>query len=409
MAWMRGISSFRDAVTRNSRERASTPIGKRRWPRRIAIVGFVLIALFYVGGGWYFSGQIRSGGLEPREPERNFNVTVERIDGDLIVLSGDDESIDDPGQYALYWEGGFGLVGEVISISPTGVERKYVGTTGSPPPLAPQEVDLDAWYYPRDPADAGLAFDDVTYSSPVGDMRAWYVPASDVPANTWAIHVHGWRADRRETIRTLPVFHAAGIDSLAVEYRNDPGAPPDPTGLYRFGRTEWEDIEGAVRYALDHGAAQIVLVGFSTGATGEMAFLERSDIAGSVVGVVFDSPNIDFGRAVKIEARDTALIPGLPFTVPDSLTATAMLIADLRYDVGWRDIDYVDNDRLTVPALVFHGDADRTVPLSVSEDFASAHPGQVELVITPGADHVRSWNVDRDRYERILSQFLGAL
>ena len=129
---MRGISSFRDAVTRNSRERASTPIGKRRWPRRIAIVGFVLIALFYVGGGWYFSGQIRSGGLEPREPERNFNVTVERIDGDLIVLSGDDESIDDPGQYALYWEGGFGLVGEVISITPPGVERKYVGTTGSP-------------------------------------------------------------------------------------------------------------------------------------------------------------------------------------------------------------------------------------------------------------------------------------
>ena len=289
------------------------------------------------------------------------------------------------------------------------MERKYVGTTGSPPPLAPQEVDLDAWYYPRDPADAGLAFDDVTYSSPVGDMRAWYVPASDVPANPWALPVNGWRADRRETIRTLPVFHAAGIDSLAVEYRNDPGAPPDPTGLYRFGRTEWEDIEGAVRYALDHGAAQIVLVGFSTGATGEMAFLERSDIAGSVVGVVFDSPNIDFGRAVKTEARDTALIPGLPFTVPDSLTATAMLIADLRYDVGWRDIDYVDNDRLTVPALVFHGDADRTVPLSVSEDFASAHPDQVELVITPGADHVRSWNVDRDRYERILSQFLGAL
>ena len=386
------------------------PEAKRRWPLRLAIIVMVVVALFYVGGGWYFSGQIRSGALEPRAPERNFDVTIERIDGDTIVLSGDDTAIDDPGEYALYWEDGFGLVGDVESITPVGVRRPFVVAAGAPPPLAPQEVDLDSWYYPTDPADAGLVFDEVTYNSPVGDMAAWYVPAGDVSAETWAIHAHGWRTDRREAIRTLPTYHAVGIDSLVIEYRNDPDAPPDPTGLYRFGRTEWQDIEGAVRYALDHSAEQVILVGYSTGATGEIAFLERSALAETVVGLVFDSPNIDFGRVVKTEARDTALIPGLPFTVPDSLTATAMFIADIRYDVGWQDIDYVDHDHpLTVPALVFHGDADRTVPLSVSEDFAEAHPDRVQLVVTAHADHVRSWNVDREGYERLLSEFLTAL
>jgi len=383
---------------------------KRRWPLRLAIIVMVVVALFYVGGGWYFSGQIRSGGLEPAAPERNFGVTIERIDGDTVVLSGDDTAIDDPGEYSLYWDGGFGLLGDVESITPEGVRRPFVVAVGSPPPLTPQEVDFDSWYYPANPGDAGLVFEDVIYSSPVGDMNAWYVPAGDLPAETWAIHAHGWRTDRREAIRTLPTFHGVGIDSLVIEYRNDPDAPPDPTALYRFGRTEWQDIEGAVRYALDHGAQRVILVGYSTGATGEMAFLERSELAGTVVGLVFDSPNIDFGRVIKTQARDTALIPGLPFTVPDSLTATAMLIADLRYDVGWRDIDYVDHDHpLTVPALVFHGDADGTVPLSVSEDFAKAHPDQVRLVITAQADHVRSWYVDRDRYERMLSEFLTAL
>jgi alpha-beta hydrolase superfamily lysophospholipase len=383
---------------------------KRRWPMRLAIIVMVVVALFYVGGGWYFSGQIRSGGLEPRAPERNFGVTIERIDGDTVVLSGDDTAIDDPGEYSLYWDGGFGLLGDVESITPEGVRRPFVVAIGSPPPLAPQEVDFDSWYYPANPGDAGLVFNDVIYSSPVGDMNAWHVPAGDQPAETWAIHAHGWRTDRREAIRTLPTFHGVGIDSLVIEYRNDPDAPPDPTALYRFGRTEWQDIEGAVRYALDHGAQRVILVGYSTGATGEMAFLERSELAGTVVGLVFDSPNIDFGRVIKTQARDTALIPGLPFTVPDSLTATAMLIADLRYDVGWRDIDYVDHDQpLTVPALVFHGDADGTVPLSVSEDFAEAHPDQVRLVITAQADHVRSWNVDRERYERVLEEFLTAL
>jgi fermentation-respiration switch protein FrsA (DUF1100 family) len=128
------------------------------------------------------------------------------------------------------------------------------------------------------------------------------------------------------------------------------------------------------------------------------------------VGVVFDSPNIDFGRVVKGEAQDTSLIPGLPFKVPNSLTAVAMYITDLRYDVGWDEINYVSRtDALTVPALVFHGDDDGTVPLSVSQDFAASNPGLVTLVVTPGADHVRSWNVDIDGYESTLEAFLRSL
>ncbi len=276
--------------------------------------------------------------------------------------------------------------------------------------MSPDEVDFDSWYYPTDPADARLAFENVQYQSPLGDFDAWYVPAADQPATTWAIHAHGWRTDRRESIRPLDTFYGAGIDSLVIELRNDPDAPADPSGLYRFGRTEWQEIEGAVRYAMDNGAEQVILAGYSTGATGEMAFLEQSELADNVVAIFFDSPNLDFGRAVMVEARDTALIPGLPFTVPDSLTATAMAIADLRFDVGWREINYVDDEGvLTVPSLVFHGDQDGTVPLSVSEDFAAANPEWVQLVVFPGADHVRSWNADRTRYETTLGDFLTAL
>jgi pimeloyl-ACP methyl ester carboxylesterase len=384
--------------------------GKRRWPLWLLFAGLGLIAIFYLGGGWYFSGQIHSGGLVPEAPERNFDVTIESINDDTVVLAGDDDAIEDPGVYALHWDGGFAVVGNVESVTPAGVSRPLVSITGTPPPMTPEEVDLDSWIYPTDPSDTGLIFENVTYTSPLGEMDAWYVPVGGAPADTWAIHAHGWRTDRREMIRTLPTFHDAGIDSLVIEYRNDPSAPADPSGLYRFGRTEWQDVEAAVRYALDHGAEQVILVGFSTGATGEFAFLEQSGISESVVGVVFDSPNIDFGRAVRTEAQQTTLVPGLPFTVPDSLTATAMFIADKRYDVGWEAIDYVGHENaITVPALIFHGDADGTVPLSVSQDLAEAYPDLVTLVITPGADHVRSWNVDRDNYEEQLRRFLSTL
>ncbi len=87
-----------------------------------------------------------------------------------------------------------------------------------------------------------------------------------------------------------------------------------------------------------------------------------------------------------------------------------MAIADLRFDVGWEEINYVDDGgTLAVPTLVIHGDQDGTVPLSVSEDFAAANPEWVELVVFPGADHVRSWNTDRARYETTLAEFLAAL
>jgi pimeloyl-ACP methyl ester carboxylesterase len=384
--------------------------GKRRWPWWLLFAGLGLAAIFYLGGGWYFSGQIHSGGLVPEAPERNFDVTIESIDGDTVVLAGDDDAIDDPGVYALHWDGGFALIGGIESIDTQGVHRTLTAITGTQPPMTPEEVDLDSWIYPTDPSDAGLTFEDVTYTSSLGEMDAWYVPAGDAPADTWAIHAHGWRTDRREMLRTLPTFHEAGIDSLVIEYRNDQGAPADPSGLYRFGRTEWHDIEAAVQYSLDHGAERVILVGFSTGATGEFAFLEQSEISDSVVGVVFDSPNIDFGRAVKTEAQQTTLIPGLPFTVPDSLTATAMFIADERFDIGWKAIDYVGHEHaLTVPVLIFHGDADGTVPLSVSTDLAAAYPNLVTLVVTPDADHVRSWNVDPGGYEEQLQKFLSAL
>jgi pimeloyl-ACP methyl ester carboxylesterase len=383
---------------------------KRRWPWWLLFAGLGLAAIFYLGGGWYFSGQIHSGGLVPEAPERNFDVTIESIDGDTVVLAGDDDAIDDPGVYALHWDGGFALIGGIESIDTQGVHRTLTAITGTQPPMTPEEVDLDSWIYPTDPSDAGLTFEDVTYTSSLGEMDAWYVPAGDAPADTWAIHAHGWRTDRREMLRTLPTFHEAGIDSLVIEYRNDQGAPTDPSGLYRFGRTEWQDIEAAVQYSLDHGAERVILVGFSTGATGEFAFLEQSEISDSVVGVVFDSPNIDFGRAVKTEAQQTTLIPGLPFTVPDSLTATAMFIADERFDIGWKAIDYVGHQHaLTVPVLIFHGDADGTVPLSVSTDLAAAYPNLVTLVVTPDADHVRSWNVDPGGYEEQLQKFLSAL
>ncbi|MGA7271315.1 MAG: alpha/beta hydrolase [Acidimicrobiia bacterium] len=251
----------------------------------------------------------------------------------------------------------------------------------------------------------GLDYQDVSYESPLGDMAAWKIGSGE--GTVWAVHVHGWRASRREALRSLPTYARAGITSLVIDYRNDPDEPADPSGIYRFGRSEWADVEGAVQYAIDHGAQQLVLVGYSTGAALDLAFLQNSPLADRVSAVVFDSPNVDMGETVRFAATKRTL-PGTSIAVPASLTAVAMWLSDLRWDVSWSEIDYVDRAAQTiqVPTLVFHGLDDDRVPVEVSRRLATQAPGWVRLVEVEGAGHVTSWNVDPGRYEQTLLDFL---
>ena len=52
------------------------------------------------------------------------------------------------------------------------------------------------------------------------------------------------------------------------------------------------------------------------------------------------------------------------------------------------------------------GDADPTVPASVSERLAAAHPHLVQLAVFPKAAHVEAWNTDRARFEALVTSFL---
>jgi pimeloyl-ACP methyl ester carboxylesterase len=194
---------------------------------------------------------------------------------------------------------------------------------------------------------------------------------------------------------------------LDIAYRNDAGAPLDPSHRYGYGATEWRDLEAAVQYARDHGAEHVVLFGSSMGGSIVASFLEHSPSASAVRGVVLDAPALDFRATVDYGATKRSLPLGLP--IPGVLTSVAEWIAGWRYDVDWAAEDYVPGDWLHVPALVFHGTEDDTVPLSTTDAFSAAHPALVQAVRVTGAGHVESWNVDPAAYSARESAFLGCV
>jgi hypothetical protein len=380
-------------------------------------LGVILVALVHFAGGWIYANGFRKSALRVQPPKRSFGVWVRSVDKGQITLTAGEprQDIGHPGTLGLFWKGGYGQVGPVIGVEGMDVIRRYTQIEGVTPPICRDgtlqtcpPVDLEGYAYPSDPSNVDLEFEETTYNSPLGPIGAWVIPSDD--ADTWTIHVHGWTAERREAIRLLPTIHSAGMTSMVIDYRNDPGAPRDPSGHYRFGQTEWEDVEGAIRYAVDHGAMSIILIGYSTGAAHSMAFLEHSELAGRVIGVVLDSPNILLAEAVRHGSQDLRF-SGTNIRISRLVTEFGMWIADLRWKIDWETTNYVQRAAtiLTVPTLVFHGTSDHRVPISVSRQLESLAGEVLTLVESRAAGHVMSWNADPERYERYLGNFLGSL
>ena len=241
-----------------------------------------------------------------------------------------------------------------------------------------------------EPADE-VAYPDamqVSYESPVG------------------IHVHGKDAGPARMEFLFEPIQEAGYPQLSINYRNDFGQPPDPSGYLQYGATEWEDIEGAVEFARSEGAEAIIFNGFSNGASHVLSYGYRNSLD-EVRGLMLDAPNIDFGDTVEYNAGQREL-PLIPMNVPASITWVAKFITSLRIDVNWKSLDYVTRAEtsLRVPALVHHTKGDDWVPISQSIRFAEAQPDLVRLVQYEGDVHHGSYEAYPEKYEQEVLEFL---
>ena len=348
----------------------------------------VLVAVLFGAGSWYFAGQIEQGALAVDFSEPAYDTVVDSYtDGWVTFHRTNGEVVDDPLRssevWGLVWRGGNGVLdGSPQVAAGTSVRRVLRLVSGTAPAAGtPATLLRDVWLDPANAYDIRSR----TWSTRClgGASPAWYIPGT---STTWIVMVHGINEARSESLRALGPAHRAGLPALIISYRNDPGAPADPSGRHQQGATEWTDLEQAVGYATAHGATRVVLFGASMGGAIVASFLEHSRLAPVVSGVILDAPMLDLRATVDYRAAQSA-IPGLGVPPPHLLVASAEWLADVRYDLDWEQVDHLDDQWLHVPALVFHGTADRKVPIATSEALQVANPEIVDLVRVPGADH----------------------
>jgi hypothetical protein len=274
----------------------------------------------------------------------------------------------------------------------TGVVQKAIAKDTSAPPTDPLVLG-----YRGDPGQAfGYAFEDVMIPTPLGDAPAWFVPGSQT---TWVINVHGIGGHREGGYRHLSVMHPAGVPALMITYRNDEGAPADPSG-YTFGLTEWHDLEAAVDYALAHGATGVILDGESMGGAIIGQFMKNSDRVDRVVALILDCPALDM-RLIAENTMERARLP-----LPKAVASLGLWIADQRFDVPIgkaRSIGTVA--AWGGPLFLAHGDTDTIVPIVTSDDLVTSRHAPTVFLRTH-AQHTGSWAENPERYREWLSAFL---
>ena len=107
----------------------------------------------------------------------------------------------------------------------------------------------------------------------------------------------------------------------------------------------------------------------------------------------------DFKALVDLGAQERNL--------PQFVADTVKWVATLRFGVDWEAMNYLkDADRLDIPILLIHGEDDTRVPIETSDKLAGLRPDIVTYRVYPDTSHGSAWNVDSERYERELRDFL---
>ncbi|MGB5566704.1 MAG: alpha/beta hydrolase [Acidimicrobiia bacterium] len=378
----------------------------------LIVLILILVLAFYAIGGWYFSGEIYSGAIQVQPPEvGDFDITFDRGEAEALVLRGDENAANllDDGRFGLMWESGESLVDGIVSSDTAGGQSTVFRTRvpDEPIPAPGSPVRLDSYIWSGDPRTAlGIPFSEITYQIEGGNADAWYVEGS---SDTWMIFVHGKGAPKNEALRLLPLAVERGYHAMVIDYRNDPGAPPDPSGTYQYGVTEWKDVASATRHARSRGGRNVIIVGYSMGGANVLSFLLESPLRSQTAAVILDSPVLNLGSIIDHAADQTSL-PLTSIPVPQSLTSVAKWIAGWRYGIDWNDTDYVERSRdLQTPMLIIQGSGDKTVPSEPADELARLRPDIVTLSTPPGVGHVLAWNADTDGYEALITTFLDNL
>jgi len=282
-------------------------------------------------------------------------------------------------------------VGRLVGIA-VATYLVYVAVRGSRMVVRPEPRPLvpDAPGDPATPADLGLHYETVTFTTADGvTLSGWLIGAAR-ETTTAVILMHGFTGNRLQELAAFVPWLSERHHVLQFDFRGHGESGP---GRVTLGADERRDVAAAVAYLRGRGLGPIALCGVSMGAAA--AILAAPGLP--VAAVVADAPYARAGHPIANRMREQ----GWPLPRVGSLAIATGAAVRARSRLG----DPIEAVARIAPTalLVIAPVADRLISWRQGLELYEAAGQPKELYVVPGAGHAEAYASAPERYrERVL-------
>lgn len=143
-------------------------------------------------------------------------------------------------------------------------------------------------------------------------INGWFFPYNG--SKKTILLVHGYGKNRlqfeEQTFPLIASLNREGFNVMTFDLR---GSGTSSGSVSTFGRNETVDVLGAIKYLNQLSTEQIILMGFSTGASSCLTALTQTPYRDSIIGVIADSPYSSIDDYVDYIVGSSLWLPDIPF------------------------------------------------------------------------------------------------
>lgn len=236
-------------------------------------------------------------------------------------------------------------------------------------------------------------------------LTGTFIPNQQTTDKT-LIFLHGFSESRLAGLSYLNIYLNAGYNLLLVDSRahGESGGQSVTWGVYeKHDVDQWVDW---LRHRFPKGT--IGMHGISMGAATALLHAGLNEANKRVSFYIADSAYSDLESLLADQMSQRLQLPG---NIPPQVLlpyANAVTYLRARFTFGAASPLRVVQ-QVTTPVLYIHGEADRLVPASMSQQLYSMTKGQRQIQLFPRADHVSSIYTDRSRYRTVVQGFARSI
>jgi hypothetical protein len=231
-------------------------------------------------------------------------------------------------------------------------------------------------------------------------LHAYYLAARKYSDKT-AIIAHGYTGNAMEMSSFAKLYYERlGYNVLLPDGRAHGRSGGNTIG---FGWPERKDYQKWIQRAIEVNGVdtQIVLHGVSMGGATVMMTSGES-LPVNVKAIVEDCGYTSVKDELSFQLKRMYHLPTFP------ILHVTSLLTKLRAGYFFSEASALKQVRKSqTPTLFIHGDNDTFVPTEMVHMVYENSPVEKELYIVPGAGHAEAYRVNPEKYESVVSHFIG--